>query len=202
MWKAPRYFTACGTLQPSHHVIVMICIANQVDMGRWKRFTVDERIHWECAKKLFRLSHLCQSTHKPKHTPIHATAGGAEGAVAACLGVVSYNCAVGVGVLMLAYDMLTNVSTVQPDTSTPPYHPPSYIKPNPHNVIFVRQTSKHQKENRSRRIGRLSRQFTPNMKKGPMPSCASDDNCCPMPWFIAWRQRTCPTPNENPLYLC
>ncbi len=150
---------------------------------------------------LFTLFPRCLPSHL-KHRMIHAIIGGVKVAVAACLVAVLYNGMFQLEYILMAlvYDMLTHPTMVQPDTAHVSPSQPQCIKPNPHNVIFVRQTSKHQPENRSRRIGRLSRKFIPNIRKQSMSSSSdNDESCCQMPWFVTWRQKTS---NENPLYLC
>jgi hypothetical protein len=148
---------------------------------------------------------LCPPCRPSRHKRVHV--GGAKVAVAACLVAVLYNGVFKIECIPMAlvYDMLTHPVMVQPDTTNASLPLSHCIKPNPHNVIFVRQASKHPPENRSRRIGRLSRQFIPNTRRKPAPSsCDKDESCCPMPWFVTWRHRarSAETSNENPLYMC
>jgi hypothetical protein len=106
---------------------------------------------------------------------------------------------------------LTRIVAIQPPSSANPSAPssptPSFIIPIPHTVVVLRhellpQASRKASENRSRRLGRLSRQLMAKYLYHP-PAISGEEDCCPVCCSGQWFFAPAPRPAaQSPRFMC
>ena len=120
--------------------------------------------------------------------------------------------AIAAGPVALPTSDLTRIVTIQPpgtalSRSNDP--PPSFIMPIPHTVVVLRHgllpkpgCSRSSSENRSRRLGRLSRQMMVKYLY-TAPAVSDEEDCCPSccggQWFFAPIERPA---TQKPMFMC
>jgi len=115
------------------------------------------------------------------------------------------------GQVALPTSDLTRIVAIQPPSSANPSAPssptPSFIIPIPHTVVVLRhellpQASRKASENRSRRLGRLSRQLMAKYLYHA-PAVSNEEDCCPVCCSGQWFFAPAPRPAaQSPRFMC